>query len=182
MKGVLTKVHPNGYGFIRVRGLRDQVFVHASDLPDGRPLTVGQVMTFDPISNDKGLRATNVSLRRLQREPKRTFTAAGAVIAVLLAVVIVGAVGWHWLVAWLIAISATTFGFYGLDKILSKLQDRIRVPELTLHVLTLAGGTIGAVAGQRAFRHKTTKAVFQQRFWLIVTVQIIAVALVAWSR
>ena len=61
---------------------------------------------------------------------------------------------------WLICLSVVTFIFYGYDKYQSGKDGAWRVPEATLHLLSLAGGFIGAFLGRRFYRHKTQKIVF----------------------
>ena len=80
-------------------------------------------------------------------------------------------------VSWLVAINVVTVAFYGWDKLVSKLAVA-RVPENTLHLLALAGGSIGALLAQGAFRHKTSKFGFQLRFWGVVTLQLVLIAVV----
>ena len=58
--------------------------------------------------------------------------------------------------AWLAGVSLTAFVFYGLDKSLSKIQRfTVRVPELILNLLALAGGFAGAWLGMAIWHHKT---------------------------
>lgn len=66
-----------------------------------------------------------------------------------------------------------TFFMYGLDKRFSRLKSR-RIPERTLHLLALFGGWIGAIAGQKFFRHKTRKLQFQFITWSIALLHGIA--------
>lgn len=83
----------------------------------------------------------------------------------------------------LIGINIVTFLAYGLDK-KSATRKGWRVPEKTLHLLALFGGTGGAYAGQRYFRHKTKKGSFQSVFLGIVilhVIMIIAVFLAAFG-
>jgi uncharacterized membrane protein YsdA (DUF1294 family) len=49
---------------------------------------------------------------------------------------------WQPYAVWLAAASAVTFGFYGLDKLLSKLPrpGTLRIPEDILHLLAAVGG------------------------------------------
>jgi uncharacterized membrane protein YsdA (DUF1294 family) len=82
----------------------------------------------------------------------------------------------HWLACWLVAVNVTAFGYYGYDKARAQSAES-RVPELVLHGLTAAGGSVGAFAGMRVFRHKTIKGSFRILFWCIVVLQ---VALFAW--
>ena len=51
------------------------------------------------------------------------------------------------------------------------------MPEATLYLLTALGGSPGAFAAMRLFRHKTVKGSFRIVFWLIVAVQ---AALLIW--
>jgi uncharacterized membrane protein YsdA (DUF1294 family) len=86
-----------------------------------------------------------------------------------------GSWSWHQgLAGWLVAVNATAFGYYGLDKARARRGGR-RVPELVLHGLALLGGSLGAFAGMRLFRHKTVKGRFRFVFWLIVAVQVVLV-------
>lgn len=73
-------------------------------------------------------------------------------------------------------LSIVTFVAYGLDKSAAEGR-RWRTPESTLHLLSLAGGWPGALAGQHVFRHKTRKQPFRTIFWLTV---IANTAVVAW--
>lgn len=73
--------------------------------------------------------------------------------------------------AWLLAISLVTFLTYGYDKLIAG-SGRTRVPERVLLALAFAGGTLGALAGMWLFRHKTAKASFRLKFWLVVAAQI----------
>jgi uncharacterized membrane protein YsdA (DUF1294 family) len=83
------------------------------------------------------------------------------------------------LVAWVIGISAITFLAFGYDKNIAA-SAALRVPEKVLLALTAAGGTLGAVAGMQAFRHKTVKETFRQRFWVVVVVQVLVLAAYWW--
>jgi uncharacterized membrane protein YsdA (DUF1294 family) len=46
------------------------------------------------------------------------------------------------------------------------------VPERVLHGLALLGGSPGAWAGMRLFRHKTVKGSFRAVFWFILAAQV----------
>ena len=73
--------------------------------------------------------------------------------------------------AWLLVISLVTFLTYGYDKLIAG-SGRTRVPERMLLALAFAGGTLGALVGMWLFRHKTAKASFRLKFWLVVAAQI----------
>jgi uncharacterized membrane protein YsdA (DUF1294 family) len=73
--------------------------------------------------------------------------------------------------AWLVSVNVVAFGYYGFDKARAR-GSAGRVPEVVLHGLSFAGGSLGAYAGMQTFRHKTVKGTFQIVFWFIVAMQI----------
>lgn len=75
--------------------------------------------------------------------------------------------------AWVLCSTAVAFGAYGLDK-LAAIRKWLRVPERVLLALSFAGGTLGALAGMKAFRHKTAKTSFRFKFWLVTAAQVVA--------
>ncbi len=76
-----------------------------------------------------------------------------------------------------VAVNVTTFLLYWQDKFAAK-RNAGRVPELVLHAMALAGGSPGALLGQRIFRHKTRKWQFQTVYWLSVAFHL---AVAAWG-
>ena len=71
-------------------------------------------------------------------------------------------------------VSVITFAAYGIDK-RRAVHGKRRIRERTLHLLELAGGWPGAIAGQLLFRHKLRK--FR---YMIVFVAIGALHVAAW--
>lgn len=55
---------------------------------------------------------------------------------------------------WLLAANAAAFILFGIDKRRAR-RDRWRIPERTLFLFPLLGGTLGAILGMRVFHHKT---------------------------
>jgi uncharacterized membrane protein YsdA (DUF1294 family) len=76
----------------------------------------------------------------------------------------------------LVAVNATTFCYYGLDKARAR-SAAPRVPEAVLHGLAVVGGSPAAFAAMAAFRHKTLKGSFRLFYWCIVAAQ---AGLLAW--
>lgn len=114
--------------------------------------------------------------------PKRYYGGWAAALSVLLAGALWAAfrpaLTWeHLLMAWLVSVNVVAFGFYGFDKARAQSQGG-RVPEVVLHGLAVAGGSLGAYAGMRAFRHKTIKGSFRIVFWFIVVCQVALLAAV----
>ncbi|WP_258072010.1 DUF1294 domain-containing protein [Xanthomonas arboricola] len=62
---------------------------------------------------------------------------------------------------------------YRLDKSAAQ-RGRQRTPEATLHLIALLGGWPGALLAQALFRHKSSKAAFQLRFWITVVANVAA--------
>ena len=73
----------------------------------------------------------------------------------------------NWILGIYAMMSALTLIAYGADKAQAR-RHQGQIPELTLHLLALAGGWPGALLGQRWFRHKTRKWGFQILTWSIV--------------
>lgn len=88
---------------------------------------------------------------------------------------ITGVLPWMIVLVYL-AMSVIAFLIYGWDKSSAK-KGRWRTPEKTLHLLSLVGGWPGALAGQRIFRHKTSKKSFQVVFWITVVINVFTTVL-----
>lgn len=104
-----------------------------------------------------------------KHDPKRFYL----LIAIISIAIVSGLLCWrrvHPVYAYLGGINIITFLFYGYDKRQS-LNNKGRIPELTLHLLALLGGTPGAFLGQLSFRHKTKKLSFKIIFLATVLIQ-----------
>ena len=80
------------------------------------------------------------------------------------------------LLVWLAVINLVTFAIYGIDKAKSK-RGAWRVPEKTLFLLPLLGGSLGALLGMRVFHHKTKHWYF---VWGIPLILLAQLALAVW--
>jgi len=83
-------------------------------------------------------------------------------------------------ISWYVLMTAITLAAFAIDKLAavrggSGRGHVSRVPERTLHIMSLLGGAAGALAGRRLFRHKTLHSSF-----LIVPVIAIALHAAAW--
>lgn len=173
MKGVVVKFKRlAGWGFIRVEGVRNDFFCHVSQVVDGKPLVVGQTVEFEPAEGDRGPEARRVVPGRRPFSPTFFYGVCGLVVSL-------GLTGLAWLylpfvglpVAWCIAASLISFVLYGVDKGFARLG-RNRIPEKVLHGMAFVGGSPGAYAAMRIFRHKTLKGSFRFFFWAIVVIQV----------
>ncbi len=78
------------------------------------------------------------------------------------------------IISYFISINLVTFLYYGFDKMIAG-SESVRIPELVLHSLALAGGSPAGLLAQKLFRHKTIKTSFQITYWVIVILQIILI-------
>lgn len=84
------------------------------------------------------------------------------------------------IVIYLIIINLLGFFMMWLDKQKAK-KGRWRIPENTLFLYALLGGSIGTISGMYLFRHKTKKLKFTIGFWAILIIEVIA-AVVIFSK
>ena len=81
-----------------------------------------------------------------------------------------------WLGVYLLIVNVATIAVCGADKRRAK-QGRWRVPEKTLFLLAIVGGSVGALLGMWAFHHKTRHWYFRYGIPAILVVQL---ALAGW--
>lgn len=94
------------------------------------------------------------------------------VIAALLAFAALnGATSLQPYVAWLTAWSVVAFAAYAIDKRQARRRGW-RIPEVALHGLALAGGSIGGWIGLLGLRHKTRHPIFPLVLAVALTAQI----------
>ena len=75
-------------------------------------------------------------------------------------------------VIYLLAINVLAFAVYGWDKARSKVQGARRVPEKTLFLLAILGGSVGAILGMRVWHHKTRHWYFKYGLPAILLAQL----------
>jgi uncharacterized membrane protein YsdA (DUF1294 family) len=81
-------------------------------------------------------------------------------------------------IAFFISLNLITFAVFGIDKY-SAIHNRRRIREKTLLYLAIVGGSIGAVAAQKLFRHKTQK--FKGVMWLILLIHTAVFGMIAFK-
>ena len=77
---------------------------------------------------------------------------------------------------YLAAVNVVTFTVYGIDKRKAR-RGVWRIPEKTLFLLPLLGGSVGALLGMKVFRHKTKHWYF---VWGIPAILLAQLALTVW--
>ena len=75
----------------------------------------------------------------------------------------------------LIGINIFSFVLFGMDKYKARKGFR-RIPEKTLVLIALCGGSIGALCGMRLFRHKTKHRLFTVGVPFILFLQMLLLA------
>lgn len=85
------------------------------------------------------------------------------------------------LIWYLSVINFTTWAAYGLDKGRAK-SGKWRIPERTLLLLALIGGSLGALAGMIMFRHKTRKPKFFISVPVMFVVHCVIVAMLVYMQ
>ena len=85
-----------------------------------------------------------------------------------------------YIVLYLAIINLTGFLMMGIDKRKARKRAR-RIPEATLFVVALAGGSLGTTAGMHFFRHKTRHWYFLYGMPAILFLQIAIVVILIYS-
>ena len=75
------------------------------------------------------------------------------------------------ILGYLLAVNIATFFLYGIDKYKAK-KGKWRISEITLLLMAVIGGSIGAWAGMRLWHHKTMHKKFKYGIPLIITFQV----------
>ena len=84
------------------------------------------------------------------------------------------------LLEYLIAVNLIGFALMGIDKYKAK-KRAFRIPEATLFIVAIIGGSIGSIIGMYAFRHKTRHWYFVYGMPAILILQILLIALLLLS-
>lgn len=198
LRGVLTQWDDaKGYGFVTPEGAGPtrRVFVHikAFGLRPHRPF-VGERLSFrvghDAQGKTRALEVRSLEPRasRAVLEPPRARAApkvrdtSRVLLLIPLFALLVLAVQLAWglpqgLWGFYSAMSMASFIVYWLDKRAAK-QGAWRVPEKTLHLLSLACGWPGALLGQQLLHHKSAKPEFLRVYWLMVVLNLAVFVLI----
>ena len=84
------------------------------------------------------------------------------------------------LLAYIVVINVIGFALMGIDK--AKARKRAwRIPEATLFLIALVGGSLGTTVGMRVFRHKTLHWYFVFGMPAILIVQILLILFVIYG-
>ena len=84
------------------------------------------------------------------------------------------------ILVYLIVINLISFAAMGVDKARARKRSW-RIPESTLFVLAIIGGSVGSIVGMHLFRHKTLHWYFVYGMPAILIIQILIVIILATS-
>lgn len=87
---------------------------------------------------------------------------------------------WIIVIIYLAAVNLFGFAIMGIDKVKAK-RRKWRIPEVTLFMVAAIGGSIGSIAGMYIFRHKTKHIYFVIGMPIILVLQLIAIAIIAFA-
>ncbi len=174
LKGIVINYDlKKGFGFIKSKECDEGVFFHINDVKNADAVDIGQSVEFKHRNSFKGPKAVSITAGKKHLSPSILFLSISLFIIAVIGYALFYVFNLSYLLTYLIAVNITTFGMYGYDKSISD-KDKLRVPEIVLHLLALGGGSPTAILSQKFFRHKTIKRAFQLTFWVIVALQFIA--------
>ena len=75
------------------------------------------------------------------------------------------------LLIYLLVLNVVAFAMYGIDK-RKAVKDQWRIPEKTLLLVALIGGSLGAFVGMQVFHHKTKHWYFKVFFPVLLVIQV----------
>ena len=159
-----------GYGFARLPGGTDRIFVHVRSLQHGVPRPKkGDMLELEVVEGRKGLAASNVKiLNEIEIAHSLPYHVVTATMLFILAqlVVILGKAPFE-LVVYYTLMGALSIYLYGRDK-QAAIAGLWRVSEMHLLTVDLLGGIIGGLLAQQRYWHKTSKQRYQTRVFGIV--------------
>ncbi|WP_111893831.1 DUF1294 domain-containing protein [Acinetobacter sp. MB5] len=177
-----------GYGFIQPNDLsKPRVFLHISDFTHRGPRPIlGCALDYAVMADERGrFRAKQVVYLKAnqtrkaaesKKQPSGQPLHPIVIIVVIYALFLVLAAGLNavpsWLPLYVLLVNAICYWQYMQDKAAAQ-QNQRRVPEKTLHLLSLLGGWPAAWFAQQKLRHKTQKQPFRQIYFATIVLNII---------
>lgn len=156
-----------GFGFISAFGGELKAFLHISAIENNnrRPKLDDEV-SFEVKEDNKGrYNAFNVSIKGADLLSLTPMLGLYYLFLVAMTVVVLEAP--KALLAAYVVLSVVTYGLYAIDK-KSAQNGTWRIPEYTLHWISVLGGWPGALYAQNKLRHKSIKQPFKNILWLTV--------------
>jgi len=168
MKGKITEWHDSkGYGFISPLDNKQRIFFHISSVTtrNHRP-KIGDFVEYSTERDPKGRNnAIEIVITSAKLVSLNLVFALSFLVLVCASSFVLN--GYPVLIIMYVFMSLLTYIRYYADK-QAAIEQRYRVPELSLHMLSLLGGWPGALFAQNQLRHKSKKQPFKTILWLTI--------------
>jgi uncharacterized membrane protein YsdA (DUF1294 family)/cold shock CspA family protein len=194
-----------GFGFIETDA-GESVFFHASEFLASRRPTIGEPVVFTIGQDGQGrkhakqvqeldfaqqkMARKNKQIRYRNQQKgvraefeagqKRRLLLSAVFYAVLILLAAMNKLSWL-VVGWYVVIGLMTYIIYAKDKAAAQ-SGEWRVPESTLHFLSVLGGWAGAMVAQTYLRHKSQKPEFRLTYYLTVLINLAGLLFIVVGR
>jgi len=163
-----------GFGFARLHGGTERVFVHIKSLNPHMPRPrMGDQLELEIVTGRNGRpSAAYVEILGAATGLKASLSphlATAAILLILLQLGLVLSVVPLWLASLYVSMGAMAIVAYSWDKKAARMGIW-RISELKLHIIDFCGGIIGGLLAQQMYSHKRNKAGFQKSTMIIVVV------------
>lgn len=162
-----------GYGYISVENQDAKILFHISDLENhSQTPCVSERVIFRLGSDHNGV------VKAVQVERPIVFNFSLAIVVWFVSALIGSVVILDFPVivcAFYLSVSTISYIVYAFDK-QAMLHGGWRIPEITFHLLNIAGGWIGALIAQSVMQHKYHDIGFKLLFWLSFMMNILLFA------
>lgn len=159
-----------GYGFARLPGGTERIFVHVRSLQRNAPRPhKGDMLELELVTGRKGPAAQNVRVLT-ETEIARTLpyhVVTATMLFILVQLVVILGKAPFGLVVYYTLMGALSIYLYGRDK-QAAIAGLWRVSETQLLAIDTIGGVIGGLLAQQRYWHKTSKERYQTRVFAIV--------------
>ncbi len=165
-----------GFGFARLPGGTERVFVHVKSLNPHMPRPrAGDQLELQVVAGRNGrpaaARVDVLGAGTGLPMPLSLHLATAAILTILLQIDLVLGVIPLWLVSAYVFMSALAIIAYSWDKRAARLGIW-RISETKLHLIDLFGGIIGGLLAQNLFQHKRSKTPFQKTTLLVIILHV----------
>jgi len=172
-----------GFGFIEPGDSGKQVFIHVSAFSNrNRKPTTGDLVTYALSTDGHGrpcaVKATlpgDILPKRAERSGKALAVFGAILFLCVIGISVAASKLPPVILGFYLVASLITFIIYAMDKSAAKRGAR-RIPESTLHWLSLIGGWPGGLIAQQTLRHKSKKQSFRSVFCITVVLNVCALA------
>ncbi|MCF6301813.1 MAG: cold shock and DUF1294 domain-containing protein [Devosiaceae bacterium] len=170
-----------GFGFARLPGGADRVFVHVKSFNPHMPRPkAGDQLELEIVAGRDGRPAAasvDILGQKTGKNPSLSLhLATAAILLILLQIGLMIGVVPMWLASFYVSMGALALIAYSWDKKAAQIG-AWRISEARLHLIDFSGGIIGGLLAQHMYRHKMNKPAFQKTTVAIIIVHAILLGL-----